>query len=888
MGNKITKQKLGSIIWESANKLRKNLDASEYKDYVLGLILYKFLCERQTEYLLRDWLKKSDLKYLDTKLNFESIKIEQDCEIQSKHDVNELKNECIENLGYYIDYSNLFNYWLDNKSEFNIQSFQQAFNEFNNNINEKYKTLFKDIFIKFETGLNNLGSDTKERTKVILDLLDTIKKIPTTNQDYDVLGFIYEYLIARFASTAGKNAGEFYTPHEVSELMSKIITFHLKDRETIKVYDPTSGSGSLLLNIGEEFKKYNNKTSPVSYYAQEIKPDTFNLTRMNLIMKGINPTEIHARCGDTLEQDWPMFENNDINSYQHLSVDAVVSNPPYSQKWNPEDHEFDSRYSEYGIAPKSKADYAFLLHDLYHVASNGIMAIVLPHGVLFRGNQEGVIRKRLIERSNIDTIIGLPSNMFYGTGIPTIIMILKKYRKGNDILFVDASQLYIKDDKKNKFTKSHIKKISDIVNNRLEVKNLSKKVSLKEIEQNDYNLNISRYIDNFKKQEQYDLYSLMYGGISNQELDKYQDFFDVFKNLKDKLIKLNKNSYYEFLKDIDIRKIIYDDIQVKTYLDNVKDKSEKFKNYFKTLITSINDIKDVNLMKLEQQLSEYVFNNFNDISFVDVYDIYQIIINNLEPIKEDIWLISKYYLNNFQYKDNICYEILLNEIDTLEKEKKSKLVKKWSSNILDKTLIEETYFKETFDQISEFEQQLEFLNSQLEEIFSSINEEDKTDEIYDSEKEEWKEKEIKDLAKSLIKSKEVFDQDSFEYNIIKANDVYVEQDKFKKSKNKLFKQLINDSYNKYLSLNETEFYDLLIKKWLDKIVGQLKQVSTDAIDNYVSQFESLENKYKDTLSDINDQILDNERQLSTLLKDLKGEESDLKAIQELISILGSE
>nr|WP_307925995.1 N-6 DNA methylase [Mycoplasmopsis bovis] len=204
-----------------------------------------------------------------------------------------------------------------------------------------------------------------------------------------------------------------------------------------------------------------------------------------------------------------MFEDNDFSSYKHLSVDAVVSNPPYSQKWNSKEHSLDPRYVEYGIAPKSKADYAlFASSDLYHVQPDGIMAIVLPHGVLFRGNSEGQIRKNLIQKQQIDAIIGLPANMFYGTGIPTIIMILKKHRSEKDILFVDASKLYVKEGKNNKFSKSHIKKIADVVNHRIELENFSRRVSLDEIVQNDYNLNISRYIDNFKRQEQYDLYSI--------------------------------------------------------------------------------------------------------------------------------------------------------------------------------------------------------------------------------------------------------------------------------------------------------------------------------------------------------------------------------------------
>nr|WP_318034332.1 type I restriction-modification system subunit M [Mycoplasmopsis agalactiae] len=452
MGNKITKEKLGSKIWDAADKLRAKLEPHEYKDYVLGLVFYKFLCEKQTDYLIKNWITKDQLKYLDSKYldnmpNFSAFytgnNLEGDYEI-----FKDAKKECIDENGYFIDYSNLFSSWLENKNEFNIQEFQLAFNNFNNSVNDAYKSLFKDLLVKFERDLSKLGSDTNKQTEVISSLLDIINDIPSTDQDYDVLGYIYEYLIARFASSAGKKAGEFYTPHEVSELMSKIVAYHLKDREVIKVYDPTSGSGSLLITIGHEFKKYNNGDSPVSYYAQELKTEVFNLTRMNLIMKNISPTEIHARNGDTLEQDWPMFENNDFSSYKHLSVDAVVSNPPYSQKWNSKEHSLDPRYVEYGIAPESKADYAFLLHDLYHVQPDGIMAIVLPHGVLFRGNSEGQIRKNLIQKQQIDTIIGLPINMFYSTEIPTIIMILKKRRREKDILFVDASKLYVKGDKK--------------------------------------------------------------------------------------------------------------------------------------------------------------------------------------------------------------------------------------------------------------------------------------------------------------------------------------------------------------------------------------------------------------------------------------------------------
>ena len=323
-----------------------------------------------------------------------------------------------------------------------------------------------------------------------------------------------------FAANAGKKAGEFYTPHEVSLLMSEIVANHLKDKETIKIYDPTSGSGSLLINIGKSVSKYIANEDNIKYYAQELKLNTYNLTRMNLVMRGINPDNIVTRNGDTLEEDWPYFDDNDpINTYDPLYVNAVVSNPPYSQAWDPTNKEHDSRYSRFGLAPKSKADYAFLLHDLFHLQPDGIMAIVLPHGVLFRGGEEGEIRKNLIEQNHIDAIIGLPANIFFGTGIPTIIMILRQERENTDVLIIDASKGFVKEGKNNKLRASDIKRITDTYINREDTDKYSRKISREEIRNNDYNLNIPRYIDSSEKAGNWDIYASMFGGIPKAELE---------------------------------------------------------------------------------------------------------------------------------------------------------------------------------------------------------------------------------------------------------------------------------------------------------------------------------------------------------------------------------
>ncbi|MCE6057306.1 Putative type I restriction enzyme MpnORFDP M protein [Mycoplasmopsis agalactiae] len=890
MGNKITKEKLGSKIWAAANHLRDKLEAYEYKDYVLGLILYKFLCEKQSNYLIKNWVTKEQLKYLDSKYldnisNFSAFytgnNLESDYEI-----FKDAKKECIDENGYFIDYSDLFIAWLENKSSFNIQDFQQAFNNFNNSINDAHKSLFKDLFVKFERDLSKLGSDTNEQTKVISSLLDIINDIPSTNQDYDVLGYIYEYLIARFASSAGKKAGEFYTPHEVSELMSKIVAHHLKDREVIKVYDPTSGSGSLLLTIGQEFKKYNSGNSPVSYYAQELKAEVFNLTRMNLIMKNISPTEIHARNGDTLEQDWPMFENNDYSSYQHLSVDAVVSNPPYSQKWNAEKHTLDPRYIEYGIAPKTKADYAFLLHDLYHVQPDGIITIVLPHGVLFRGNSEGQIRKTLIQKQQIDTIIGLPANMFYGTGIPTIIMILKKHRSEKDILFVDASKLYVKEGKNNKFSKSHIKKIADVVNNRIEIENFSRRVLLDEIVANDYNLNISRYIDNFKKQEQHDLYSLMHGGISKEELAKLDNFFDLFTGLKGKLFKINANNYYELkVAKEDINSTIKGEWNVSEYINSFDKKSTKFLKFFKNFVTSVEQIEHINLVELESALTDYIFENMDSIPLVDAYDIYQIFVNNFDLIKDDIELISKYYQES-EDKSNVLSEILNGEIEKLETKSKKSATKGYKSNIFDNELIQEKFFSDKYWLMRDKSDESESLKNELEELEKSISEEEKTDEIYDFEANKFKHENIEKAYKSMLKDIDSLDQESIEFKLTSICLLRSKISKVDKDKKELSNFLDEESYNKYISLSSDEFYELLIEKWLTPVIEQINQIGINFVEDFISKIESLAEKYSDTLEDINDQIVASERELVELLKDLKGEESDMKAIDELIKILG--
>lgn len=534
----MNKQQLATKIWESANRMRSKIEPNEYKDYILGFIFYKYLSDKEEQWLLSQEYTEEDI------INY----------------VNEADRDTFSrvqgSLGYFISYKDLFSTWIRLGSDFSVDNVRTALSSFSRLISPSHKKVFEGIFNTLETGLSKLGDNTQSQTKSVRDLVHLIDEIPMQKkQDYDVLGFIYEFLISNFAANAGKKAGEFYTPHEVSFLMSEIVANHLRGREKIDIYDPTSGSGSLLINIGRTTAKYMKNKNRIRYYAQEITPSTYNLTRMNLVMRGILPDNILTRRGDTLEDDWPYFEDSDpVGTYNPLYVDAVVSNPPYSLHWNPSGKENDSRYSKYGLAPKSKADYAFLLHDLYHLKPDGIMTIVLPHGVLFRGGEEGQIRKNLIEQNNIDAIIGLPANIFFGTGIPTIIMVLRQKRENTDVLVIDASKGFVKDAQKNRLRASDIRRVVDTVKGRLSIDKYSHLVSRDEIRANDYNLNIPRYVDSSEETEGYDIYASMFGGVPVSELAVLNSYWKVFPSLKEELF--TGDDEYVSVKNEDIKTTI--------------------------------------------------------------------------------------------------------------------------------------------------------------------------------------------------------------------------------------------------------------------------------------------------------------------------------------------
>lgn len=514
-----------SVLWSGADILRSKMDANEYKDYLLGIVFYKYLSD---SFLIKVY----DLIY-DEKPDTLKTALDAYKEILQDESAEELKEQIKLECHYVIEPELTYTSFADaaRNNMFNREQLQKAFNNI-----EQSDSLFQDLFTDIDLYSNRLGTGDQKQNDTISSLIKEIDKADLLNSDADVLGNAYEYLIGQFASETGKKAGEFYTPQAVSKIITRIAIDGQETKKGLSVYDPCMGSGSLLLNA----KKYSNEPAYIRYYGQELMTSTYNLARMNMFLHGVTPDNQKLRNGDTLDGDWPTGEETDFN--------MVLMNPPYSAKWSAAPGFLqDERFSDYGVlAPKSKADYAFLLHGLYHLKSNGTMAIVLPHGVLFRGAAEGKIREKLLRLGNIYAVIGLPANLFYNTSIPTCIIVLKKHRDGRDVLFIDASKKFDKGKKQNTMTDKHIDEILDLYKKRETVDKEAYLASFEDIEKNDFNLNIPRYVDNFEQEEQIDINTLLADmKKTDDEIEKVQgEFLSLLKNLtsEDENIKASLNN----------------------------------------------------------------------------------------------------------------------------------------------------------------------------------------------------------------------------------------------------------------------------------------------------------------------------------------------------------
>lgn len=857
----MNKQQLANKIWESANKMRSKIEANEYKDYILGFIFYKYLSDQEVKHLKDDEFSDDDIK-----------------------DLSEEDSETVEyiqqNVGYFIAYKDLFSTWIEMGRDFDVSNVRDALSAFKRLIHPSYKRVFDGVFGTLETGLSKLGDSSGAQTKAISGLLQLIKDIPMDGkQDYDVLGFIYEYLISMFAANAGKKAGEFYTPHEVSLLMSEIVANHLKGKDKIEIYDPTSGSGSLLINIGRSVAKYINGNDKIKYYAQELKQNTYNLTRMNLVMRGIDPANIVTRNGDTLEDDWPYFDDNDpVNSYDPLYVDAVVSNPPYSQAWDPSGKEHDARYARFGLAPKGKADYAFLLHDLYHIKPDGIMTIVLPHGVLFRGGEEGEIRRNLIENNHIDTIIGLPANIFFGTGIPTIIMVLKQRRENTDVLFVDASKGFTKEGKNNKLRASDIKRIVDTVINRKSIEKYSRAVSMEEIRNNDYNLNIPRYVDSSEKAESWDIYASMFGGIPLAEINELNEYWTAFPNLKNALFIESDIPYREFAVE-DIKETVERHSDIENFKKCFDFAFEDFKYYLNKEL--IENTADVDISKTENIISDDIFKRLNNIALVDKYEAYQLLDDEWRRIATDIEIIQT---EGFQATKKVDPNLILKKKDGKEQE----IQDGWVGHIIPFELVQKEILFDEYNKLKEKETRLEKIPECYEEIIESMTEDEKETEVLNESNDAFVAKEVTKKLKELkadIQTEEVvnFKNKLMEYEKIAKEEKALKADIKKEtaSLHSLTKETIEN-------LTDEQVNSLLEKKWIESLISNLNKIPDNIVNDLVSKIESLKNKYSTTYFEIEEEIKATEKRLCSMIDELEGNEFDMKGLSEFKSLLVGE
>lgn len=493
------KQKLFAALWNVANDLRGAMTADNFRDYMLSFLFLRYLSENY---------EKEAQKILGSDFPNTENPLKTWCD-ENTADVPDFQEEMQRSLHYIIApqylWNNIYELARTQNAEL-LDTLQKAFKYIEN---ESFESSLQGLFSEINLVSEKLGKDYTSRNAMLCKVISTLEEsLSSFSKDYDILGDAYEYLIGKFAANAGQKAGEFYTPQNISTILSRIVILDNQDpttgpRKSLEnVLDFACGSGSLLLNVKKQMEAAGGKIGRI--YGQEKNITTYNLARMNMLLHGVKDSEFQIFHGDTLTNDWPLLTEEDPSKQIHF--EAIVANPPFSLKWTPkEETSQDPRFANYGVAPKSAADFAFLLHGLNYLSDSGTMAIILPHGVLFRGGAEERIRTKLLNDDNIDCIIGLPSNLFFSTGIPVCIIVLKKCRSNKDVLFINAAELFVKDKKQNILTEEHINTIVETYQYRNEVPRLSRKVSMEEIADNGYNLNITRYVSLAQEEEPIDL-----------------------------------------------------------------------------------------------------------------------------------------------------------------------------------------------------------------------------------------------------------------------------------------------------------------------------------------------------------------------------------------------
>ena len=522
-------QQLGKTLWEIADQLRGAMNADDFRDYMLSFLFLRYLSDNYEEAAKKELGK--DYPQLKQDDNSTALGL---WYTANKADVPDFEKQMRRKIHYVIKPQHLWSNIAELARTQNNDLLITLEEGFRYIENESFESTFQGLFSEINLNSEKLGKTAPERNKKLCNIIQKIAEgIAVFSTDTDILGDAYEYLIGQFAAGSGKKAGEFYTPQQMSTILSKIVILDSQNpslgekKKLDRVLDFACGSGSLLLNVRRQLEESGGHIGKI--YGQEKNITTYNLARMNMLLHGVKDTEFEIHHGDTLLNDWDML--NEMNPAKKIEFDGIVANPPFSLKWEPNDRLADDfRFKSYGLAPKSAADFAFLIHGFHYLSNEGTMAIILPHGVLFRSGAEERIRTKLLKDNHIDTVIGLPSNLFFSTGIPVCILILKKCKRFDDVLFINASECYKKDKRQNRLREgdngepNDIDKIVETYQFRNEEERYSRRVPISEIEENGYNLNISRYISTHVEEEPVDIQAVMQEikslEVKRAELDK--------------------------------------------------------------------------------------------------------------------------------------------------------------------------------------------------------------------------------------------------------------------------------------------------------------------------------------------------------------------------------
>lgn len=853
----ITSEEIKARLWDGANELRGSMDASRYKDYMLGLMFYKFLSDKTLETFASTAGVSKDENLVEEYKN-----------AHQEYGV-ELEKMIQDVLGYFVLPKYLYQTWIKdiNAGDFEVQKVTDSLNNFERTIaGSSESNDFKGIFSSSTLDLTDtaLGNDLNERSnniKALIRLFEDLDMVAL--QKDDVLGDAYEYLIGQFAMESGKKAGEFYTPRQVSEVMAQIVA---KSTTVQSIYDPTVGSGSLLLTVKKHLKKDTQKD--LNYYGQEKNTATYNLTRMNLLLHGIRPEKMSIKNGDTLSQDWP---EDPKHPNEGVQFDAVVMNPPYSVKnWNKHNLKVsDPRFEIAGVLPpNSKGDLAFLLHGLYHLGQNGTMGIVLPHGVLFRGGTEGEIRKRLIEKNQIDAVIGLPGNLFTNTGIPVCVMILKKNRDLNDpLLIIDASKTFIKVGKQNVLQEKDIAKIVDTCISKEAIAGYSHLATRQELIENEYNLNIPRFVEAISEEIPHDVDGHLYGGIPEKNIQELRVLNETVRPIMVQAFTTLRPGYLELKDSVDtLTDKVLSDLNVQERFDKVQKQAEAYVSKYWEILHHIDQETDLNALK-EQMLVEIkeLLSNF---LMIDVYMGYQIIAEIWQDFlahDTELIVLSDFYTAGRMREKNMVEK-------KTKKKGKEKVQDGWVGSLIPNELVTQWLYADEVDIINQNKSRISEIESELTELVEAAKVEDseENDALYEAIKkndegepqDSFEGKKVKSELKGTLK-------DSQAYHLLKQVDTLLSE---KTKVNKLIKndetKLKEAVYERILSLTNNEIDTLLFEKWFGKTITQLINLVEAPLRKELATISELSIRYQTTLQSLDEEIDKQEKVLQELLADL--------------------